>query len=162
MPNYSLRTALLLICLCFSTFAHANLLSLRLQDRFGEFQRLEQWRGRVIVLNFWATWCAPCREELPMLNTMHQRFEPHGASIIGIALDQKIPVNNYANMFALAYPLLLAEQGSGVQLLRAYGSSNGALPYTVVLNRQGQIVARKTGIFQEEELASIIRTHLKP
>lgn len=127
----------------------------------GNLQTLDQWQGKVRVVNFWATWCRPCREEMPMLNQMQQRFSPFGVQIIGMALDQKVPVNNFANELGIRYPLLLVEEGGGIPLLRAWGSSTAALPYTVVLNRAGDVVWRHTGILQEEQLAQIIRQHMK-
>lgn len=127
----------------------------------GELQAINQWQGKVRVVNFWATWCRPCRQEMPMLNQMSQRFSPLGVQIIGIALDQKVPVNNFANELGIRYPLLLTESGGGISLLRAWGSKNAALPYTVVLNRTGDIVWQHTGILDNEQLAQIIRQHLQ-
>src|SRR5262245_22722504 len=84
--------------------ANAALAGLALPDASGKEQRLDQWRGKVLVVNFWATWCAPCREEMPEFIKAQSEFGASGLQFVGIAVDQPDKVQQFANEIGLNYP----------------------------------------------------------
>ena len=132
------------------------LLAAPLPDLKGGKQALDSWHGRVLVVNFWATWCAPCREEIPEFVRMQDRYGARGLQFVGVAIDVPDKVGEFAREFGINYPLLLA----GVEtmaLMRESGNRAGVLPYTLVLDRQGNIAARHPGGLKEASLEAIIR-----
>lgn len=157
--RHLMMAALIAACSPLTAWAGSALDQARFPDVNGKPQSVENWRGKVVVVNFWATWCAPCREEMPMLNTFSQRFGPHGVAVVGIALDQKIPVKNFAQQFSITYPLLVADN-SALELMRTIGNKIGALPFTVVLDRDGNITARLTGKITEQNLLDAVKPRL--
>jgi thiol-disulfide isomerase/thioredoxin len=121
------------------------------KDLDGKSRRLAEWQGRALVCNFWATWCAPCREEIPLLIAARQKYGPSGVEIVGIAIDNAAKVREYAASFNISYPVLLAE-ADGLDLMRQLGNSAGGLPYTVIADRRGGVVHRKLGALKQAEL----------
>ncbi|MGQ0712025.1 MAG: TlpA disulfide reductase family protein [Rhodoferax sp.] len=108
-------------------------------------------RGQRVVLNFWATWCPPCVEELPMLNTFHQRQRGQGWSVLGVALDRAEAVRPFLQRMPLDFPVVMGGLGA-IEWARALGNLSGGLPFTVVLNAQGHIVFRRLGRLHPEHL----------
>ena len=94
-----------------------------------------------------------------MLNTLSQRFGPRGVAIVGVAIDQRIPVNNFARQFSITYPLLVADS-AGMDWMRALGNRVGGLPFTVIFDRSGKPVARLTGRLNEEQIVAAIQAQL--
>jgi thiol-disulfide isomerase/thioredoxin len=129
--------------------------SASLVDLTGQPRKLSEWQGRILVCNFWATWCAPCREEIPLLMAARQKYGPRGVEIVGIAVDNAAKVRDFSSSFNISYPILLAE-ADGLDLMRRLGNSAGGLPYTVVADRQGNLVHRKLGAFKGADLDSIL------
>ncbi len=117
------------------------------------------WRGKVVVLNFWATWCAPCREEMPMLNQYADRYGAAPLAVVGVAIDDKVAVRNFVQQFNIRYPVLLGDS-SALNVMRAAGNQVGVLPFTLVLDKRGEIVARLTGKLSEAQLDAAVRAHL--
>ena len=132
------------------------LLASPLPDLNGRKQALESWRGRVLVLNFWATWCAPCREEIPEFVRMQERYGPQGLQFVGIAIDVPDQVSAFAREFGINYPLLVGGLET-LALMREAGNRAGVLPYTLVLDRQGNVVSRHPGGLNEAKLGAIIK-----
>jgi thiol-disulfide isomerase/thioredoxin len=127
----------------------------RLTDLKGAVQPMEQWRGRVLVVNFWATWCAPCREEIPVFVKLQERHRARGLTFVGVAIDQPDKVAEFAREFGINYPLL----GGGLEsmeLLRDAGNRAGLLPYTLIIDRTGRLVTREPGGLKEARLESLI------
>ena len=124
-------------------------------DLQGRRRRLAEWRGKVLVCNFWATWCAPCREEIPLLIAARQKYGPAGVEIVGIAIDNASKVREFAATFRIAYPILVAE-ADGLDLMRELGNTGGGLPYTVIADREGSLVHRKLGALKEAELEGFL------
>ena len=124
-------------------------------DLAGKSRALAEWQGRVMVVNFWATWCAPCREEIPLLMAVGQKYRSQGVEIVGIAVDNGPKVAEYARFMKISYPVLLAE-GEGLDLMRRLGNTGGGLPYTVIVGRQGKVVHRKLGAYKEAELEAAV------
>jgi thiol-disulfide isomerase/thioredoxin len=129
-------------------------------DLEGRTRRLAEWKGKVVLCNFWATWCSPCREEVPMLVALSKEMAAKGIEVVGIALDSAAKVGEFAKDYKVSYPLLVAGP-NGIDLMRVAGNKVGGLPYTVFLNRQGRIVNRKLGALREtevrERLAQMLR-----
>lgn len=124
-------------------------------DLSGKSRRLAEWQGRAILVNFWATWCEPCREEIPLLMAARHKYSPGGVEIVGIAVDNGAKVAQFSTSLAISYPILLAE-AEGLDLMRQLGNSSGGLPYTVVADRRGALVLRKLGALKQEDLDSIL------
>jgi thiol-disulfide isomerase/thioredoxin len=135
--------------------ANSALRSAKLVDLAGRSRTLSEWQGRILVCNFWATWCAPCREEIPLLIAARQRYGAKGVEIVGIAIDNAAKVSDYSASFHISYPILLAE-AEGLGLMRRLGNGAGGLPYTVIANRQGDVVYRKLGAFKKGDLDAIL------
>jgi peroxiredoxin len=133
-----------------------QLFSASYEDADGRLQPLAQWRGRLLVLNFWATWCAPCVEEMPELQAVQDAFASRHVTIVGLAIDSASKVRRFRDDLKLRLPLLVAGAG-GSELARSLGNPSGALPYTVLIAPSGKLVHRKLGRIREAELASWLR-----
>jgi len=107
-------------------------------DLSGRLRNIKEWDGKVILLNFWATWCPPCLKEIPDFIELQKDYGEQGFQIIGIAVDDEQAVREYATEIGMNYPTM-AVQSEGVGLARRYGNHAGALPYTVIINRNGEI-----------------------
>ena len=129
-----------------------------LPDLDGQPRRPDEWDGRVLVVNFWATWCAPCREEIPLLIDLERRRP--GVRVIGIAVDRADAVRAFAEELGIGYPILLDDlQGS---TMRRYGNRFGALPFTVVTGRDGVVSYVRLGELEAGELDWVTETLLSP
>lgn len=128
--------------------------------RFTDLQNgaatLERWRGQVLVVNFWATWCAPCREEIPVFVRLQDRHGPRGLQFVGVAFDQPDKVAEFAREFRINYPLVLGGIDT-MELMREAGNRAGVLPYTLVIDRQGRVVSREPGGVKENKLETLIQ-----
>lgn len=128
----------------------------RLPDLKGAGQGLDQWRGRVVVINFWATWCAPCREEIPGFVSLQERYGHLGLQFVGVALDQPDKVAEFVREFRINYPVLIGGIDL-MDLLRQAGNRAGVLPYTLVIDRKGNLVGQERGGLREPKLEGIIQ-----
>lgn len=133
----------------------ANLLASRFADLSGQPRRLVEWRGKALLVNFWATWCAPCREEIPLLDAAQQQFSTRGLQVVGIAIDNAVNVREYAASVKMDYPVLLADS-SAVELMRSLGNTSGGLPFTVLLDRSGRLADRRLGPYSATELRAAV------
>jgi thiol-disulfide isomerase/thioredoxin len=125
-------------------------------DVAGREQPLSQWRGQVLVLNFWASWCAPCREEMPDFAALRAQTRPQGVEFVGIAIDNPANVAQFLRQQPVNYPILVGE-GAAHSLARQLGNPSGALPYTIVLDRDGKIVLSHLGRLPRATLESALR-----
>lgn len=137
--------------------AAETVLEARLPDLEGRQQALSQWRGKVLVVNFWATWCAPCREEIPVFVRLQEQYGPAGVQFVGIAIDQREKVRDFARDFGINYPVLVG-QFDTIELSRRAGNRVGALPYTVIIGRNGNTVAQHLGILRENPLLALLKS----
>jgi len=131
------------------------LLATRLLDLHDQPQRLDQWRGKVLVVNFWATWCAPCREEIPIFVAMQDQYRDKGLQFVGIAIDQVDKTREFATSFKINYPTLMGGFDT-VELSQQVGNSKRGLPFTVVLDRHGKIASTELGGITREKLEALI------
>ena len=134
---------------------NAELRSATFVDLVGKRRKLDEWQGRILICNFWATWCAPCREEIPLLMAAREKYASSGLEIVGIAIDNASKVREFTASFKISYPIFLAE-ADGLDLMRKLGNSIGGLPYTVVADRQGSVLHRKLGAFHQGDLDAIL------
>jgi len=128
-------------------------------DVQGKLQSLAQWDKRLLVVNFWATWCGPCKEEMPMLRDLQAKFGNRGLQIVGIAADTQSNVANFGKSIDINYPLLVAETGA-IDFSKRLGNRLGLLPHTLVLKPGGEIIFVKLGAVSETEMAEIITKNL--
>jgi thiol-disulfide isomerase/thioredoxin len=134
--------------------AEANgetVLAAAFSDLDGQRQALSQWRGKVLVVNFWATWCPPCREEIPGFVRLQRELADKNVQFVGVAIDQGNKVNDFARELGINYPLLLGED-SALELQRQLGNQSGGLPFTVVIDSTGKLVSRHIGGISADQL----------
>jgi len=127
-----------------------------LRDLAGKSHSLGDWRGKLVLLNFWATWCPPCRREIPLFMQLQDRYQRQGLQIVGIAVDNPEPVARYWQEMHLNYPILLADDRT-FDLMAAYGNKDGSLPYSVLIKTDGQVAKVKLGAFEGKELEALLR-----
>jgi thiol-disulfide isomerase/thioredoxin len=132
-----------------------------LPDLNGQLHKLRDWQGKVILLNFWASWCGSCQIELPHLVSYQRRYAKQGLQVIGIGLDDPKKLANVIRTLNIPYPTLYVKIMPGMELLRQLGNKSGALPYTVVIDRRGYLAFRHVGIFDQEAFELIVLPLLK-
>jgi thiol-disulfide isomerase/thioredoxin len=108
-------------------------------------------RGHPVVLNFWATWCAPCIKEMPLLDAFYKEHKAKGWHVVGLAIDSPTPVREFLGKLPVSFPIGLAGL-NGVDLSRALGNPSGALPFSVAFDRPGNAIFRKLGLLKPEDL----------
>jgi thiol-disulfide isomerase/thioredoxin len=127
----------------------ATLPDISLADMSGKPTRLASFGGRPLMINFWATWCAPCRREIPLLNKIRMERKPQNAEIVGIAVDFKEDVANFLTKTPLQYPLLIGEE-DGLAAAEAFGMGM-AFPFSVFVDSRNRILTVKIGELHEDE-----------
>jgi thiol-disulfide isomerase/thioredoxin len=134
----------------------AELMRLRLPDTAGNEQSFSQWRNTVLILNFWATWCEPCREEVPALLRVQAKYAANRVQVVGISIDSVDKVRQFADEFRVTYPLVIGSIAV-IDVTRRLGNKAAGLPYTVVMDRSGRVVTTHLGAISEAELEKAIR-----
>ena len=129
------------------------------KDMTGRPQSLGQWQNKLLVINFWATWCAPCKEEMPIFVKLHQKLGEQGVQIVGIAADTSLNVAKFAKMTSINYPLFSDEAGA-IEFSKRLGNRFGLLPHTVVVAPGGAVIYTKLGLISEVEFESILRQNI--
>ncbi|MGR9100221.1 MAG: TlpA family protein disulfide reductase [Gammaproteobacteria bacterium] len=128
---------------------------LSLPDLSGNQRNLDEWRGKVLVVNFWATWCPPCRKEIPEFISLQQELGNKGLQFVGIAIEEKEPVEEYLTFIDINYPILIGGD-AGAALSSQFGNRIGAVPFTLIADRQGNIVHRHPGEMSRSQLEKIV------
>ena len=130
-------------------------------DMEGKAHAFEEWRGKLVLVNFWASWCGPCRDEMPLLDKTQQRLAGKGLQIIGVASDDRASTERFLKRVPVHYPILIDDPETESQDLAALlGNDRSVLPYTVLLGRDGRILARRAGQFDDATLDAWLSPHL--
>ncbi|MDR2625397.1 MAG: TlpA family protein disulfide reductase [Zoogloeaceae bacterium] len=131
-----------------------QLLQIRLVDVNQNGIDLSAWRGRIRVINFWATWCAPCKEEMPAFSQLQEAFPE--VQFVGIAVDSADNVRAFSTKHPVSYPLPLGND-TLLTLSRKLGNSYMSLPFTLVVSQEGKLLSRRSGRFAKDDLAALLR-----
>ena len=131
---------------------------LEMTDLEGRPRRLSEFDGKLVLLNFWATWCGPCREEMPLLDATHEKFADKGLLVVGVAIDDSDAVRDFLKDYPIRYPILLAGDDEDASL--RYGDTRSVLPYSVLIGRDGRLLAQRAGYFSEDSLGDWLEPHL--
>lgn len=143
----------------YSTLSTQEFFAANLPNENGVDQALRQYKGKIIVLNFWATWCPPCREEMPELSQLHQEYQNKNVAVLGVAIDEQGLVKEFTQSTPVSYPLFAAEN-EGMALGNNLGNDKGVLPYTVIINTDGSVVKTYFGRISKSLLETTLSTLL--
>jgi peroxiredoxin len=128
-----------------------ELFATSLSDSSGQRQALSQWKGKTLVVNFWATWCNPCIEEIPELSALQSALSQKNIQIIGVGIDSATNITEFSSKHKITYPVYVAET-EGVEMARKFGNQAGGLPFTVLIEPTGEIKKSYLGRLKLEEL----------
>lgn len=161
-----MRFLFAIAAICAVHLAHADdaaaLYAASLIDLDGKTYAAEKLRGKPLVVNFWGRWCGPCKEEIPDLVQANARYQSRGVTTVGIGIEERIDsVREFAKAHEMNYLVLLAGE-QGLKLLRSVGNASAGLPYTMVINRAGKVVARKLGVMNRAEMDAVFQLALQP
>ncbi|TNF35656.1 MAG: TlpA family protein disulfide reductase [Gammaproteobacteria bacterium] len=126
-----------------------------LQDIEGKMRNISEWDGKVLLVNFWATWCPPCKKEIPDFMALQEQYGEQGFQIIGVAIDDEESVRDFADTLGMNYPVMAAELAA-MEIARRYGNRIGALPFSTFVDRSGTIKHTKAGELSKAETEKII------
>ena len=129
-----------------------------LDDLNGHSHALSEWKGKVILLNFWASWCGPCQQEIPALIQYQQQYGALGLQVIGIGIDDPRPLRNVSRTFRINYPVLVASGEQGNRLLSQWDNPQQMVPYSVLIGRNGDLLLNYRGTIDN----SIIQDYVLP
>ena len=142
---------LLLFCLPILAIADTAFSSMTHTRLNGKPARIDDLRGTVVLVNFWGTWCGPCRKEMPLLNQVYQQWKPRGVIVLGIALDPKSSVDAYLRKVPISYPVWIANDNT-ISIFPAIGNTGMVVPFAVLLDRKGRVVQHWTGTVSHPQL----------
>ena len=125
-------------------------------DPEGASRSLGQFQGRVLVLNFWATWCGPCRAEMPAFSRLHSRWAARGVQFLGLSDEPPSTAARFGRDLAIAYPLWTGGE-QVLDLSRRLGNHQRVLPHTVIVGPSGEVLEQRVGPYTEDELDSMLR-----
>jgi thiol-disulfide isomerase/thioredoxin len=140
----------------YSTLSIQPFFGAHLTNENGVSQDLNQYKGKIIVLNFWATWCPPCREEMPELSQLYAEYKNKNVVVLGVAIDELGLVKEFSQNSPVNYPLLVAED-EGMNLGSKLGNDKDVLPYTVIINKDGLVVETYFGRINKALLETTLR-----
>jgi len=127
----------------------------------GQLQPMAQWKGKTIIVNFWATWCPPCLEEMPELSRVHAEYRDQGLVVLGISSDELDKIREFAQLTPVSYPLLSGDLDA-MSLSESLGNNKGVLPYTAVIAPDGSIVKTYFGLVNQSLLEATFLPLLGP
>ena len=132
-----------------------------LADLAGKPHSIGEWDGKALIVNFWATWCAPCRREMPLLSGIQREYGPKGVEVVGIAVDIAADVKTYLAKAPVDYPVLVGEQDA-IDAAQAFGVNALAFPFTAFTDPKGRILMVHVGELHEATARAILRIALAP
>jgi len=127
-----------------------------LDDLSGKPTSIAKWRDKSLVLNFWATWCAPCRREIPLLKSLAEDWQTRDVAVVGVAVDHRAEVQSFADKFRISYPLLIGEEDA-LDAAAALGMDSPVFPFTVFTDRRGEVVALFVGELHRPQAELILQ-----
>ena len=130
---------------------------LAMTDLEGRERSIGKLEGKIIVANYWATWCLPCREEMPAFSRLQTKYAANGVQFVGISIDSADNVTKFQKEHAINYPLWISTE-SAIEITSPIGNQARGLPFTILLDRNGRITATKLGRFSERELDNALKT----
>ncbi len=116
----------------------APLFAASFPNEMGETKPLSAYQGKTVVLNFWATWCEPCREEMPELSALHDAYAAKNVVVLGVAIDEVSAIDEFTKTTKVSYPLFAADM-NGMEIATNLGNNKGVLPYTVIIKKDGTV-----------------------
>jgi thiol-disulfide isomerase/thioredoxin len=128
-------------------------------DLTGTRRNIKEWDGKVLAVNFWATWCEPCKQEIAGFNALQKQYSSQGLQFIGVALDDQDAVQTYLKTGSIAYPVLIGED-QAAEVASRYGDDQGVVPYTAFINRKGQIAFIQYGAMSQDLARQVIESLL--
>ena len=128
-----------------------------LANHYGDMVSADDFSGKTVLLNFWATWCAPCREEMPMLMDLQRDNASEGLQVVGIALDDVQAVKRFVRSYGISYPVLVGE-ADVFDTSAAYGNQEGVLPFTVLIDNKGVVRWQYAGMLRAEDINSQLKS----
>jgi thiol-disulfide isomerase/thioredoxin len=131
----------------------------KLED-WNTMQPLSKWKGKHLVLNFWATWCKSCQHEVPELNKLYNQFKDSGAVVVGLAIDNADKVKDYTEKYGVDYPILVGGD-EAMELSKKMGNAVGGLPYTIMITPQGEVVETILGSTEKGTLPRVLTPYLE-
>ena len=131
-----------------------------LKDIEGQMRKISEWDGKVLLVNFWATWCPPCKKEIPAFMELQNEYGDQGFQVIGIAIDEEEAVKDYVDTIGINYPVMAAELAA-MEVSRWYGNRLNALPYSAFVGRDGIVSFTKPGELTRQQVEDIIKPLLK-
>ena len=132
-----------------------------LPDLSGTLYPISNWQGKTLIINFWATWCPPCLKEIPEFIELQAEYAEQNVQFIGIAIDDPQLVDDYLSFIDINYPILIAKT-EGAKLAQKLGNSINAIPFTIIVNQQSQIVFRHPGELTKQRVSELIEPLLTP
>ncbi len=126
-----------------------------LPDISGTLRNSHEWDGKVVVLNFWATWCPPCNRETPMFVELQEKYSATGLQFVGVAIDTADKVQDFMDTYGINYPMLIGDDNA-ISIAKDYGDRYGALPYTVIIDRHRRIQFVQRGEMKREIVESAV------
>ncbi|MCQ8116713.1 TlpA family protein disulfide reductase [Methylomonas rosea] len=130
-------------------------LNFSLPDLADKPQSVTQWQGKILIINFWATWCPPCLKEIPEFIKLQDEYKDKGVQFVGIAIEDKQPVEDYLKRIKINYPVLIGGEGA-TMLAQQLGNVINTVPFTVIINQQGQIMHHQLGELTREKVLEVI------
>ena len=126
-------------------------------DLEGETHNLREWEGKVLLINFWASWCAPCQAEIRHLVEYQRQFGPQGLQVVGLGLDDPRKLANVQRSLGINYPILVVEEKESRSVLRAWGNKSGLVPFSVIFDRSGRVVQAHKGIIDDGLFDTLVK-----
>lgn len=133
---------------------------LQLKGLDGQVHKLDEWHGKLLVLNFWATWCTPCLHEIPALVKLQKQYAARGLQVVGPAVDDPDAVRSMIGPLGIDYPVLTGTPDAMIDLMEKLGNGPGGLPFSLVVGPDGLIVDRHIGEFTATELQQLVDHNL--
>lgn len=131
-------------------------------DLAGKLHNLREWQGQVLLLNFWASWCAPCLAEIKHLIDYQREFGPQGLQVVGLGLDDPRKLKNVQRSLQMNYPILAAKEKESKSILGAWGNKTGLIPFSVIFDKSGHVVRAHRGIIDDQQFDAMVKPLLEP